>query len=74
LVLSNDLLEPENFKLICFFIIKNIIEKKINFNQNNNKIIYNAFNEIYKKRKELCLNQIDINNILNICNYFNNIE
>ena len=74
LVLSNDLLEPENFKLICFFIIKNIIEKKINFNQNNNKIIYNAFNEIYKKRKELCLNQNDINNILNICNYFNNIE
>ena len=36
--------------------------------------VYNSFYEIYKKRKELCLNQIVINNILNICNYFNNIK
>ena len=71
-ILCKDILLCENLRLITNFILKNICEKNIVFDKELNKIIYDVFLELYDKRKELCLLNKDINNILKITNFFKN--
>ena len=69
-ILCKDILLCENLRLICVFIIKNIVEKHIIFDKELNNEIHDSFLEIYDTRKELCLLKKDINNILKIVDYF----
>ena len=69
-ILCEDILSCENLRLITMFIIKNICEKKIIFEKDLNKEIFNVFIDLYNKRKELCLMKTDVTNILRIANYF----
>ena len=69
-ILCKDILLCENLRLICVFIIKNIVEKNIILDKELNKEIHDSFLEIYNTRKELCLFKKDINNLLKIVDYF----
>ena len=71
-ILCKDILLCENLQLITNFIIKNICEKNIFFDEELNKVIYDVFLELYNKRKELCLLNKGVNNILKIINFFKN--
>ena len=71
-ILCNDILMCENLRLIINFILENIIDKEIIFEEDLRKVIYDAFKEIYNKRKELCFLKKDVLNILKIVEYFNN--
>ena len=70
-ILCEDILSCENLRLTTIFIINNICDKNIKFDKSINKEIFNAFNDLYNKRKELWLLKKDITNILKIANYFN---
>ena len=69
-ILCEDILSCENLRLITMFILKNICDKKIIFDKDLSKEINNVFFDLYNKRKELCLMNSDITNILKIGNYF----
>ena len=71
-ILCNDILLCENLRLITTFILENICDKKIIFDEDLKKIINDVFKELYNKRKELCFFKKDITNILKILEYFNN--
>ena len=71
-ILCKDILLCENLRLITMFILKNICEKNILFDKDLNKVIFDVFSELYNKRKELCLLNKDVNNILKIANFFKN--
>ena len=71
-ILCNDILMCENLRLIINFILENIIDKEIIFEEDLKKVIYDAFKELYNKRKELCFLKKDVLNILKIVEYFNN--
>ena len=69
-ILCEDILSCENLRLIIMFIIANICDKNIIFDEMLNKEIFNVFNDLYNKREELCLMNKDISNIIKITNYF----
>ena len=69
-ILCEDILSCENLRLITIFIINNICDKNIIFDNALNKEIFSVFIDLYNKRKELCLMKKDITNILKIANYF----
>jgi hypothetical protein len=69
-ILCEDILSCENLRLIIMFIITNICDKNIIFDEMLNKEIFNVFNDLYNKREELCLMNKDISNIIKITNYF----
>ena len=71
-ILCKDILLCENLRLITMFILNNICEKNIFFDKDLNKVIFDVFSELYNKRKELCLLNKDVNNILKIANFFKN--
>ena len=69
-ILCEDILSCENLRLITIFIINNICDKNIIFDNALNKEIFSVFIDLHNKRKELCFMKKDITNILKIANYF----
>ena len=69
-ILCKDILSCENLRLINMFIIKNICDKGVLFAKDLNKKIFDIFMDLYNKKNELYFMEKDINDIIQIVNYF----
>ena len=69
-ILFEDILMCDNLKLINMFIMKNVCDKKIEFEKPLKDKIINVYKDLYNKRSALCFSQEDIIEIYEIINYF----
>jgi hypothetical protein len=60
----------ENLNIIIPFFINNISQKEKKIDTDLCKLIYNCFLNAYNNRKELCLSELEADNIKQLINYF----
>ncbi len=69
-ILSSDILECENLRLVSVFLIQNICEKKKTINKLIGRNLGNVYKELLSKSKELCFCKLDIDYFSIIVEYF----
>jgi hypothetical protein len=69
-ILSSDILECENLRLVSLFLIQNICEKKKTINKLIERNLENVYKELLYKNKELCFCKLDIDYFSIIVEYF----
>ena len=60
----------DNISIIVSFCINNITKNKMKIGYDSCKLIYNKLLDTYNKKKDLCLSELDIDNIKFLINYF----
>ena len=69
-ILCQNIYSCENLNIVFTFIINNIYEKKIKIENDTCKLFHGILKELYDKRKNLCLSDLDIDNIKCLIDYF----
>ena len=69
-IICNDINFCENLNSIIFFIKNNICENKIKIKNDSSKLLYSTLLNLYNKKNEFFLSELDINNIKYLIDYF----